>query len=265
MPIAATSRPRRARLRERVRAPRAAACRQISSASCSTQPGFGKCCVNSMLIDGGDRAVAIEEDRARRGRALIERHHVAAHATSSAARGLTRREERVDELVGREVAQVLDRPRRRRRSAPGSRTRRRGPRSRRPCAVPSSLVSTRPVTRRDLGEERAPGRSRSGRCWRRARAASRAARPGDRGRSRARSCASSSISGFFVCRRPAVSMIATSAPRADAGLHRVERDRRRDRRPAGPRSPRSRRARPTTWSCSIAAARKVSPAPSTTL
>ena len=47
-----------------------------------------------------------------------------------------------------------------------------------PFAVPSSFVSTMPVTPARLREHRAPGRSRSGRSSRRARAASRGARPG---------------------------------------------------------------------------------------
>ena len=64
----------------------------------------------------------------------------------------------------------------------------------------------------------------------------------------------------WVCRRPAVSMITTSALRASRGRDAVE-----DHRPrvaaalvrAPPRSP---RAGPTRISCSTAAARKVSPA-----
>ena len=67
-----------------------------------------------------------------------------------------------------------------------------------------------------LGEERAPAGSRSGRWWRRARARPRAARPRACARSTRRTFASSSMSCFCVCRRPAVSSRTTSYAEHDA-------------------------------------------------
>ena len=49
---------------------------QIASGSCSTWPGCGKSCGNSCCADRDRAAVAAEHDRARGGRALVEREDV---------------------------------------------------------------------------------------------------------------------------------------------------------------------------------------------
>ena len=71
MPIAATSSaPMCALASASCRTPDCVA--QISVASCSTQPGCGKICRNSACATARTVAVAVEQDRARTGRALIE-------------------------------------------------------------------------------------------------------------------------------------------------------------------------------------------------
>jgi hypothetical protein len=55
-----------------------AGCRQISPASCSTQPGWGNL-AELLLRDTGHPAGAVEKDGARAGRALVERKDVVLH------------------------------------------------------------------------------------------------------------------------------------------------------------------------------------------
>ena len=75
-----------------------------------------------------------------------------------------------------------------------------------------------------------------------------------------RTLRSSSIRFVLVCRRPAVSASTRSMSRARGPLDGVEDDRARDRRPRCRGRARRRPARPTSSSCSAAAARNVSPA-----
>ena len=78
MPIAAS----RCAEQPAVRAPRAASpsvVRQISSGSCSTQPGAGKCCGNSCCATATASPRRAEDDGARRGRALIDHQNVRSH------------------------------------------------------------------------------------------------------------------------------------------------------------------------------------------
>ena len=133
-----------------------------------------------------------------------------------------------------------------------------------PRALPSSLVSTSPVTPTASLELRAPGRARSGPGWHRAPAAPRAVRSHPRAGSRA-APSSAPPSGATGC----------------AGGRRCRRAARRSRAPARPaahRTPPPPGPPPAAWaansaparsahtfSCSMAAARKVSPAASSTL
>ena len=55
---------------------------QISSASCSTQPERGKCCVNSRCATAGHPRIRVEQQRPRRCCPLVDRQHVARHAAS---------------------------------------------------------------------------------------------------------------------------------------------------------------------------------------
>ena len=131
-----------------------------------------------------------------------------------------------------------------------------------PFAVPSSFVSTRPVTFATSVKSSAceiafcpvfESSTSSASC-------------GASGSSRDRMrwiFPSSSINGFFVWSRPAVSMIATSALRAMAAFT-VSNATAAGSLPCFAATTSQPTRSPQTWSCSIAAARKVSPAPSTT-
>ena len=85
-----------------------------------------------------------------------------------------------------------------------------------PLALPSSLVSDEPGQPDARRRTPSPARARSGRCWRRARAASRAARSGRALPMTRFTLRSSSIRWSCVGRRPAVSASTTSMPRAFA-------------------------------------------------
>ena len=132
-----------------------------------------------------------------------------------------------------------------------------------PLAVPSSLVRTMPST---------CTASRKSMAWRSpfwpvvASMVSRVScgAPGSRLSITLRTLRSSSIRCCWVCRRPAVSMITTSAPRALAASM-ASKATAPGSEPASPRtrSPSARRAHSS--SCSAAAARKVSPAASSTV
>ena len=131
-----------------------------------------------------------------------------------------------------------------------------------PFAVPSSLVSTMPVT---------PSASLNCRAW------ASAFWPWPASSTSSTSCGadgsirpstrftffSSSIRLLCVCRRPAVSAISTSAPRAlaDCSASKITAA---GSAPGDCATTGTRLRSPQTCSCSIAAARKVSPAASTT-
>ena len=105
--------------------------------------------------------------------------------------------------------------RRRRSASPGCRARRRSPARCRPwrCRRAWSGRRRRP---RPPRRRPSPGAGRSGRWSRRSRSASRAGRSGICLAITRRTLASSSIRLPWVCRRPAVSTMTTSAPRARA-------------------------------------------------
>ena len=152
-------------------------------------------------------------------------------------------EQRVDELLGREVAQVVDALARRRRSAPGSPNSSARPTITPPLAVPSSLVSTSPVTGATsvnsarLGERVLAGVrvEHEQRLVRRARAAR-----ADHARDLAE------LLHQRLLRLEAAGGVDDRDVGAarERGLHGVEGDRRRIAARRCPRSPRSRCARP---------------------
>ena len=72
---------------QRLRARAARTLRQISTASCSTQPGFGKCCWCSCWATDDQPAGVVEQDAPGRGGALVDGHHVALHHRSAPERG----------------------------------------------------------------------------------------------------------------------------------------------------------------------------------
>ena len=67
---------------------------QISSGSCSTQPGFGKCWRNSFCASADDAHLRVEDDRARRGRALVDGEDVGGHRAAVTPSGRRRRHRR---------------------------------------------------------------------------------------------------------------------------------------------------------------------------